>query len=151
MSLIAIDVLHVFRVLTAQHDDNNADHKLWAHLIEKGNGLPALERDSVVKSYYSDAGFINIEDRDTAQDSHVDFPWYHPLTFSLTPKGFLHTRFGHYITHYLVRVMETVHLAAPGSTDVSRILMEGAVGLVESGRHGTFTPMYMVLATKPAH
>lgn len=119
-------------------------------MIEKGDGLPPLELDKNVLGYFQQAGFKLIEAKDIAVDNDLSLPWYHPFSFSLSPRGILHSRTGHYLTHYMVKIMEFVHLAAPGTADMSRILMEAAEGLTLSGENGTFTPLYMLWGQKPS-
>ena len=49
----------------------------------------------------------------------------------------------------VLTLMEWCFIAPRGSVKVREMLRQAQVGLVYGGRHGTFTPMYLVLARKP--
>jgi len=126
--------------MTESYDPNNKRQALSKHLIEKGNGLVDIESTTLIKKHFVDAGFTKVEAVDWAEPEFTQIPWYAPLDFSWSPQGLLRSRPGHYITHYMLTAMECMKLAAPGTVDVSRILMETGHGLV-----GSFVCLFVCL------
>jgi sterol 24-C-methyltransferase len=49
----------------------------------------------------------------------------------------------------LVSALECLHIAPRGTTATSSLLMKTAVALVEGGKLGIFSPMYLIVARKP--
>jgi sterol 24-C-methyltransferase len=88
-----------------------------------------------------------VEYRDRSKDSVV--PWYTVLQPQWTLSDLKSTSIGRWLTHLMLNVLETVHLAPRGSVVVHRTLCKGADGLSAAGVEGIFTPMYMVVARKP--
>ena len=57
---------------------------------------------------------------------------------------------GRQATYRSLRALEVLRVVPAGASEVSRLLNIGAKALAEAGRLGIFTPMYFVLARKPA-
>lgn len=136
--------------LTKKYDPNNEVHRHWIYLIEKGDALPSLESQDTIIGYFKQAGFEPIEVEDMATFSSSKYPWYHPLDFSFSLRGILRSTLGRHFTHCVLNVLEWAGFAATGVSDVSRILMEAADGLVNSGKLETFTPLLILCGRKPA-
>eukprot|EP01132_Coremiostelium_polycephalum_P004651 gene4651-5810_t len=135
-------------IMTNKYDPNNERHVMVKKQIELGNGLPDLIQPKDVLYALKEAGFEVITSFDVAETS--DLPWYLPLsgTFSIT--GFLHTGIGRYLTGKLCQVLEMVKLAPAGSYNTNVWLQNAATFLVEGGEKQIFSPMYFILARKPA-
>ena len=108
------------------------------------------EEDHELEASLRDCGFDIVRSGDRALTADADAPWYSPLETGWSPRGFLHTEAGAWLTHRLVGLLELSRLSPPGTTDVHDLLRLGQHSLVEGGRTGIFTPMYFFLAGKPA-
>ena len=53
------------------------------------------------------------------------------------------------MTHYFVLALEKMRIAPKGSVNVSTFLKKGADALVDGGKTGTYTTMYLTVARKP--
>ena len=139
--------------LTEDYDKKDEAHRKLKHQIEIGNGLPDIRTTRQCKAAMAKAGFEVVEDIDLAQCSPV--PWFEPLYPS---KGYLSSLealssfktspVGAVVTHSMCWCLESVGIAPKGTTRVSSVLREGAVGLIEGGKRNAFTPMYFLLGRK---
>jgi sterol 24-C-methyltransferase len=136
-------------IITDKFDFNNKKHCEVKLAIEHGNSVPDLERAGDILKAVKEAGFEILEHEDLALASDPETPWYHCLTGSFTIEGFRHTRLGHWVTHFLVSTLECLRLAPKGTTATSQLLMKTAVALVEGGKLGIFSPIYLIVARKP--
>ena len=77
-------------------------------------------------------------------------PWYQPLVGSgISFASFRSSRIGRFVTHNVLRALEALRMAPKGTVRVSETLNLCAVAMVEAGRLGIFSPMYLVHARKP--
>jgi len=136
-------------VMTEKYDANNSSHNAVKHGIEKGNGLPNLEKKEDILRQFKQAGFEIVEEEDLTHRADKDTPWYKSLTPSWSLTGFRHTPLGIFCTHAMVSALECLRVAPKGTTATSTMLIKTAKCLVEGGRTGIFTPMYFVLVRKP--
>jgi len=136
-------------VMTDKYDPTDAEHQRIKYGVEKGNGLPNLDTYNVAEDAVRQVGFEILDSRDLSYKSDAATPWFLPLSGSLTISGFKHTRWGRWFTHKLVTVLETIHIAPKGTTEISRILCETADDLVTGGQLDIFTPCWFILARKP--
>jgi len=133
--------------VTAKFDPNNSKHKEIRWGIEKGNGVPILESFQTELDAVKAAGFKILSAYDKAPEAEV--PWYNSLDAKYSIIGFKHTPLGRRLTHWMVKILETVRIAPAGSVKVHEMLCKTADDLVEGGRLGIFTPMFFILAEKP--
>ena len=118
--------------------------------IELGGGLLGIDDRPTVDDALRTVGFEILETRDLAVQTGPSVPWYQPLAGSgLSFAGIRSSRIGRWATHNMLRVLEAIHIAPKGSARMAKTLNIGAVGMVEAGRLGTFTPMYFIHARKP--
>jgi len=137
--------------LTDNYNPDLAEHRQIKDHIMLGNGLPDIPQTSEVRESLRQAGFEILEADDRATESDPQTPWYRALEgrdFSLA--SIPRTPFGRAVTNLALRVGEKLRLVPPGSRAVSTFLNKGADALVVGGQTDTFTPMYFVLARKPA-
>jgi sterol 24-C-methyltransferase len=134
-------------IITDKYDSSNPEHVKVKQGIEVGNGLPDLEKPSVILAAMKEAGFEVIESHDLATTS--DLPWYLALSPSISIYGFLHTGLGRWLTGRMVRALEYIKLAPVGSVKAHNMLEAAAIDLVAGGQHQIFSPMFFVLARKP--
>jgi sterol 24-C-methyltransferase len=138
-------------VLTDLFDASNAHHVKMKDDIQFGNGLLGLDRFDAVDDGLRTVGFEVLETRDLAVQSGPSVPWYQPLTGSgLSLTGFRSSTTGRRVTYGALRALETLRVAPQGTARVARNLGIGGAALAEAGRLGIFTPMYFLLARKPA-
>lgn len=86
---------------------------------------------------------------DLVESAEVE--WYHPIDPDVwrleMPQT---TRLGRSASRTLAWALEKVGLAPKGTSSVSGFLEKGQDALCEAGRRGIFTPLYLVVARKPA-
>ncbi|ONI20495.1 hypothetical protein PRUPE_2G019200 [Prunus persica] len=134
--------------MTDAFDTNNQEHQKIKAEIEIGDGLPDIRLTGKCLEALKQAGFEVIWENDLAVDSPQS--WYLPLDKSrISFSSFRLTAVGRFITKNMVKALEFVGLAPPGSQRVQDFLEKAAEGLVEGGKREIFTPMYFFLARKP--
>lgn len=143
-------------VMTDKYDENNPEHRKIAYNIEIGDGIPKMYTREVAETALIDSGFEILEQEDLAS-AEDPVPWYYPLTGDwkyiqnlndyLT---FFRTSYlGRKLTNFMIYGLETFKIIPKGSTRVTDALENAAVGLVEGGKQGLFTPMMLFVARKP--
>lgn len=135
--------------VTDAFDASKAEHQRCKAQIELGNGLPDIRTTEAVVRALREAGFEVLEAADLAKTAQV--PWYQPLDpdhFSLSQ--FRLTIVGRAITRMFVWTLETLRIAPRGTYQVAQFLEEGADGLVLGGKKEIFSPLFFLLAKKPA-
>ena len=119
--------------------------------IQLGAGLLIIDDMHTVDNALRSVGFEVLETRDLALQTGPSIPWCEPLAGSgISLAAFRSTRIGRWVTHNSVRALEALRIAPKGSLRVSEMLNLCAAALIEAGRLGIFTPMYLVHARKPA-
>ena len=119
--------------------------------IERGAGILGLVERRTVDDALRSVGFEVLETRDLSVQSGPSIPWYQPLVGSgMSLASLRSSRIGRSVTHNGLRVLEALRIAPKGTVHVSETLNLGAAALIEAGRLGIFTPMYLVHARKPA-
>ncbi|MCY3785076.1 MAG: methyltransferase domain-containing protein [Chloroflexi bacterium] len=118
--------------------------------MQLGGGLPVIDDMATVDRALRSVGFEVLETRDLAQQTGPSIPWYEPLVGSgISLAAFRSSRLGRWVTHNSVRALEALRIAPKGTTRVAATLNLCAMAMVEAGRLGIFTPMYLVHARKP--
>jgi sterol 24-C-methyltransferase len=126
-------------------DENHERIKLG---IEKGNGVARLVKTKELDAALKDSGFELLDTKDWATTSDPELPWYSPLAAGLSITGFRNSRAGAFLTHQIVRALETFKLSPAGTVHTHDVLRLAQRALVEGGSLGIFTPMYFWLARK---
>ncbi|HUM12626.1 MAG TPA: methyltransferase domain-containing protein [Myxococcaceae bacterium] len=125
------------------------DHLRIQRGIEEGNGVAALRPTSDVLDSLREVGFEVEASADWAATGHPTVPWYGPLTAGFSLTGFRNSRMGAFLSRQLIRLLEAVRLAPPGTTTVHDVLRLAQWSLVDAGRRGIFTPSFFWVARKP--
>jgi len=134
--------------VTPKYKKENPEHLKLKQGIEVGNGVAELDTFETELEAIQAAGFEVVEATDLALDSEI--PWYEPLAGQFSITGFKHTYAGRILTNKFVYAMESCKLAPTGTLKVHTLLCETADDLVNAGRLGIFTPMFLTLIRKPA-
>jgi sterol 24-C-methyltransferase len=134
--------------MTDLYDPNNAEHRRIKVGIEKGNGVADLISTHEVEKSLRDVGFELLEASDWALTANPETPWYQPLQSGFSLSGFRNSRAGAFVTHQVVRVLETIRLSPKGTVKTHDVLRLAQSALVEGGEKGIFTPMFFFLARK---
>ena len=143
-------------LMTDSYDPSNAHHREIRLGIEQGNGIanmvPIAEAHVAMKT----AGFElkHAEDLSLRPDS---IPWYYPIAGDFRYIGSVWdcftilrmTKFARGVVHKVLGGLELVHLAPAGSAKTGESLARGADSLVAGAKEGLFTPMYLMIASKP--
>ena len=134
--------------LTDKFDRTNAEHLRIKRGIEIGDGIADLRGVADVHRCLAEAGFEVEQARDLCHDG--DMPWWQPMRPDFSITMFHRTRLGRSVTDIALLAMEAVGLAPKGSRQVSQTLITAADSLIEGAKADVFTPMYLVVARKPA-
>ena len=137
--------------MTDRFDAEDPLHRRIKADIQLGGGLLVIDDRETIDGALRSVGFEVLETRDLSVQTGPSTPWYQPLVGSgLSLASFRSSRIGRSVTHNTLRVLEALRIAPKGSVQVSETLSLCATAMVEAGRLGIFTPMYLIHARKPA-
>uniref|UniRef100_A0A1D1XPD8 Methyltransferase n=1 Tax=Anthurium amnicola TaxID=1678845 RepID=A0A1D1XPD8_9ARAE len=142
--------------VTDKYDQNDPEHRRIIRGIEYADGIPELFKTSVALQSLKNVGFEVVSDNDLALNDDT-IPWYYPLEGDIGKAQciwdyfsvFRMTHFGKFCTRSLVGGLEKIGIAPTGSLQTQFVLETAGDCLVESGRLGIFTPMYLMVGKKP--
>ena len=136
--------------LTDRFDAHDPNHLKIKADIELGGGMLGIDDMPTVDHALRSVGFEVLETRDLSMPAGPSIPWYEPLVGSgISLAAFRSSRIGRRVTHGSVKALEALRIAPKGTTRVAEMLNLCATAMVEAGRLGIFTPMYLVHARKP--
>jgi len=137
--------------LTDNYNPENPEHRDIKKKIETGDGLPDIAHTSVIDAALKEVGFEILETRDVVTDTPKnDIPWFEPLQGTwFPPKKIQITPLGSRLSNKILKFLEIINIAPPGTEKVSIMLQTGAEGLVRGGEQKIFTPSYFFLVQKP--
>lgn len=136
--------------MTDRFDNQNPRHRKIKADIQLGAGLLILDDQPSAENALRSVGFELVDATDLALQDGPSIPWYQPLVgsgYSLIDLRKLAP--GRWVTHQLVKILQTLRIAPQGSVRVSKTLNTGATALAEAGKLGLFTPMYFLHGRKP--
>jgi sterol 24-C-methyltransferase len=144
-------------LMTEKYDNDNVEHREIRLGIEVGDGISNMEKVSVALKAVESVGFELLVNEDLA-DRDDPFPWYWPIAGELKYLQSVFdlftilrmTRLGRYTMHNLAGALEFLRLAPHGTKKTADALARGADALVAGGEQKLFTPMYLMVARKPA-
>ena len=144
-------------LMTDEYDNDNLRHREIRLGIEQGDGISNMCKVSEGVAAIKDSGFEMLHHEDLA-DRPDALPWYWPLAGELRyiqSVGDIFTivrmtTWGRTIAHGLAGLLETFKLAPAGTKKTADSLALAADCLVAGGRDKLFTPMYLMVARKPA-
>lgn len=144
-------------LMTDDYDNDNLHHREIRLGIEQGDGISNMCKISEGIAAIHDSGFEMLHHEDLA-DRPDPLPWYWPLAGELRyiqSVGDIFTivrmtTWGRTIAHGLAGVLETLRLAPPGTKKTADSLALAADCLVAGAKEHLFTPMYLMVARKPA-
>jgi len=138
--------------MTDKYDPTSKEHQKIKFDIEKGNSICELETTPVIDDAIRKVGFEVNEAVDLAKEAENlgnDVTWFATLQGGCSLAQMKHTLAGRQFTHWMVTLFEAIRVAPEGTVETHKILIQAAEGLVKGGELGIFTPMYLVVATKP--
>jgi hypothetical protein len=109
--------------------------------------LPDIVHIKDVEVAMKEAGFLNVEVRDVAEESQV--PWEDPLTPKYNWSNWQMTPIGKKILDVGLLLAEKAGFAPKGTVGVQRMLLRGQEGLYLGGKLKIFTPMAFHFGCKP--
>ncbi|KAG8530088.1 Delta(24)-sterol C-methyltransferase [Bacidia gigantensis] len=144
-------------LMTEAYNNEDPHHREIRLGIEQGDGISNMVKISEGLKAIRAAGF-NLEVAQDLADSSDARPWYYPLDGDLTMASSLGdlvtiarmTRVGRFIAHGAVGWLERFGLAPKGTRKTADSLGLAADCLVAGGKENLFTPMYLMIARKPA-
>ncbi|KAL8369492.1 hypothetical protein RB595_000015 [Gaeumannomyces hyphopodioides] len=149
-------------VMTDKYDDADLRQRQIRLDIEQGDGIANMMGARDALAAVRAAGFELLEHEDLVVSAGAGnrpaTPWYWPLdgsswrcaqtagdlfsTLRMTPAG-------RTVAHAFMWALETLRLAPPGTRKTADSLARAADALVQGGREGLFTPMFLMVARKP--
>lgn len=143
-------------VMTDKYDATNPEHLRIVRGLEVGNGVAKMMTRKDCLQALETVGFT-VEKHQDMGETEDKIKWYYPLEGDIRQANAFWdyltvlrtTTAGRAATTYMVRTLEALGLAAPGSTKVSTILQTAADSVLEGALLGIFTPMYFFVARKP--
>ncbi|KAF2871871.1 S-adenosyl-L-methionine-dependent methyltransferase [Massariosphaeria phaeospora] len=144
-------------LMTDAYDNENPHHRTIRRNIEIGNGISNMEKIEVALKAMKAAGF-EMEHNEDLADRDDAIPWYWPLSGQLKyittlgdiPTIVRMTKIGRGLVHNFVGALETLGIAPKGTQKTADSLAIGGDALVDGGAEKLFTPMYLMIARKPA-
>ncbi|KAI9751250.1 MAG: glutathione synthetase ATP-binding domain-like protein [Chaenotheca gracillima] len=144
-------------LMCEKYDNENPKHREIRLGIEQGDGISNMVKVSEGLAAIKAAGF-ELEFHEDLATRPDPTPWYYPLAGDFTHMGSIGdfftilrmTKIGRGIVHRFVGALETVSIAPRGTQKTADSLALAADCLVAGGKEGLFTPMYMMIARKPA-
>ena len=144
-------------LMTAAYDNDDARHREIRLGIEQGDGISNMVKISEALDAVRAAGFVLEHHEDLAERPDAT-PWYYPLAGDFRMMGSVWdfftiarmTTWGRSAIHKFVGLLEMVGVAPRGTQKTADSLAVAADCLVEGGRKKLFTPMYLMVARKPA-
>lgn len=141
--------------MTDAYDPSNKRHRSIRLAIERGNGIANMVSRREALSAMREAGFEVEHEEDLAEREDAR-KWWAPLAGDLSGAQNLWDLIGYVRMSWvgrmgiggLLRVLEGVRLAPRGTAETARELSDGGDALVEGGREGLFTPMYLMVGRK---
>jgi sterol 24-C-methyltransferase len=144
-------------VMTDAYDKGDKRHEAIRLGIERGSGISNMVPRSEALEAMQKAGFVIEYEEDLAE--RVDRrAWWAPLAGDLKGSQTLGDLFsyvrmsniGRYGIGFVLRSLEALRLAPAGTAETAAELSDGADALVAGGKEKLFTPMYLMVARKPA-
>ena len=144
-------------VMTDAYDNDNARHREIRRAIEQGDGISNMEKTEVALKAIEAAGF-QLELNEDLAEKNDPIPWYWPLTgdfrYMNSMFDFLTilrlTKVARYSVHMFIGALEKIGLASEGTQKIADSMLVAGDSLVAGGREKLFTPMYLMVARKPA-
>jgi sterol 24-C-methyltransferase len=144
-------------LMTDRYDNSDERHREIRLGIEQGNGIPNMIKISEALAAIKAAGF-ELELHEDLSKRPDATPWYYPLSGELRYIGSPFdiyricrmTRAGRVLAHGIIGAMEMLGLAPSGTRKTADSMAVAADCLVAGAKEDLFTPMYMMIARKPA-
>ena len=143
--------------MTDNYVDKNPHHRKIRLGIEQGNGISNMVKISEGLQAITNAGF-ELEHQEDLAEREDARPWYYPLNGDLRMAQSVGdiltiarmTKLGRLMMHNLIGGLEKIGIAPTGTKRTADSLGEAADCLVAGGQEKLFTPMYLMIARKPA-
>lgn len=145
-------------LMTDAYDNNDLEHRRLRLDIEQGNGIAQMVKIAEGLEAISAAGFELELHHDLAADDDGPAPWYWPLDSDIKYAQTIWdlvtvlrmNKWGRVVSHSFMSLLETIRILPAGTRDTAESLGRGADALVDGGKKKLFTPMYLMVARKPA-
>ncbi len=133
-----------------KYDPKDPEHVRIKERVEYGNSICRLYTLEEINDTLEAAGFVIEETSDLTQTNMGnDEPWYSTMKSGWSLKQIRQTKASRAVMKQVFRLSEAVGLVKKGVVKTQHILLVAADSLVEAGEKGIFTPMYMIVVSKP--
>lgn len=146
-------------MMTEKFNNDDLDHRRIRLHIEEGDGIAQMFKISDGIAAIKAAGFHLESGKDlAADDKDSQAPWYWPLDSDLRYANTLWdaitilrmNKWGRLVAHNFFSILERIRILPVGTRKTAESLGKAADALVEGGKKKLFTPMYLMVARKPA-
>ena len=145
-------------LMTDNYDNNNPEHRKIRLGIEQGDGISNMVKVSEGLEAIRGAGF-ELEHHEDLAERPDSTPWYYPLAGDWRYIGGFGdiftiarlTWWGRGLVHKFVGLGEMLRVMPRGTQKTADSLAVAADCLVAGGKQKLFTPMYLMIARKPAN
>jgi sterol 24-C-methyltransferase len=145
-------------LMTDQYDNDNIRHREIRLGIELGDGISNMCKIEEGLDAIKAAGFELLHHEDLAERPDP-FPWYWPIAGEMRYMQSFRdvftcvrmTWWGRGLAHAFTGALETLGLAPAGTQKTANSLAVAADCLVAGAKEKLFTPMYLMVAKKPAN
>ncbi|KIX07210.1 uncharacterized protein Z518_01863 [Rhinocladiella mackenziei CBS 650.93] len=145
-------------LMTDRYDNDNPHHREIRLGIEQGDGISNMVKVSEGLAAIQAAGF-ELEFHEDLAERPDAIPWYYPLAGDfryLASIGDIFTIcrmtwWGRGLIHKFIGLGEMLRLMPRGTQKTADSLALAADCLVAGGKERLFTPMYLIIARKPAN
>ncbi|KIW79917.1 hypothetical protein Z517_06532 [Fonsecaea pedrosoi CBS 271.37] len=144
-------------LMTEDYDNDNPEHRKIRLGIEQGDGISNMVKVSEGLAAIKAAGF-KLEIHEDLAERPDTTPWYYPLAGEFRYMGGLGDLFtigrmtwwGRGLMHKFFGLGESLRLMPRGTQKTADSLALAGDCLVAGGQKKLFTPMYLIVARKPA-
>ena len=145
-------------LMTDNYDNSNPEHRKIRLGIEQGDGISNMVKVSEGLEAIRGAGF-ELEHHEDLAERPDSTPWYYPLAGDWRYIGGFAdiftiarmTWWGRGLVHKFVGLGEMLRVMPRGTQKTADSLAVAADCLVAGGKQKLFTPMYLMIARKPAN
>ena len=127
--------------MTPAWDPSNPTHKMLAHAIEFGNGIPEMRPIQKSREALQSVGFV-IEHEEDLAERPDSVPWYYPLEGDIRKAQTVWDYLtvwrlswsGKLVTHNVLWILEWLGFVPKGTHEVGEALKVAADALVKGGQ-----------------
>lgn len=136
--------------MTDTFDPLNPEHVKIKELVEYGNSICKLNTLAEIDKAIAESGLVKEETINLVHtDYGNDMPWYSTLQSGWSFKQIRQSKASRFVMRHVFQTLEALGIVKKGVVKTQKILLVAADALVDAGKLDIFTPMYLVVVSKP--